>query len=76
MQLRAGSPQMSGEGHSCSDRALEVAPPSGKKRRVWIVVSEQAALPDNHHVRNTAEEGQMDSNKAVPVRRADPADSL
>lgn len=64
------------EGRSCSDRALEVVPPSGKKRRVWIAVSEQAALPENHHLRNTAEEGQMGSNKAVPVRRADPADSL
>lgn len=34
--------------------ALEVVPPAGKKRRVWIVMSEQAALPDDHHVRNTA----------------------
>lgn len=46
-----------------------------EKRGVWIVVSEQAALPDNHHVRNTAEEGQMGSNKAVVVRRANPVDS-
>lgn len=33
--------------------ALEVVPPSGNKR-AWIVISEQAALPDHHHVRNTA----------------------
>lgn len=34
--------------------ALEVVPPVGKKRRVWIVMSEQAALQYDHHVRNTA----------------------
>lgn len=34
--------------------ALEVVSQSGNKRRVWIVMSEQAALPDNHHVKNTA----------------------
>lgn len=33
------------------------------------VVSE-VVLADDHHVRNTAEEGQMGSNKAVPLRRA------
>lgn len=37
---------------------------------------EQTVLSVNAHVKNAADEGQMDSNKTAPLRGADPAGSL
>lgn len=64
------------EGCSCSDEALEVIPPPGNKKRVWIAVPEQTVIPGGTRVSNAANKRQMDSNKTVPLTGAHPAGTL